>query len=278
MSPQHTSGLQKLTPLEPDADGCELLELDVYSPGSSGSCSSCNQLVTEPWLEAGGRRWHPDCFSCSACGQQPEDRCFVTHSGQLLCVYDFNRLYNTCYRCGLLFSSPWDMAIVVPGSPSLRFHPHCFSCSICLQLLPPHQLYAAVQGEIRCARHAALPPSALHPPSVSHPPAASNRPLHNTAKPARSRRKHSRKSEVVLGEMGDGRKKRHRIQFSVQQLQDLQVAFSVNPSPDSKSIHQLASRLTLGKQHVQVWFQNRRAKERRIKSDGSPPSAETLVT
>lgn len=273
MSPQHTSGLQKLVLPDTDADSSELLELDVYSPGSCSSCCGCDKLVTEPWLEAGGRRWHPACFCCSACGQQPEERCFVTHSGQLLCVHDFNRLYNTCCRCGLRFSSPWDLAIVVPGAPSLRFHTQCFSCSVCLQHLLPHQLYAAVGGEIRCPRHASLPASS----SSSLPSTPSDCPRQDTCRPARSRRRHSRKSDAVLGDMGDGRKKRHRIQFSVQQLQDLQVAFSVNPSPDSKSIHQLASRLTLGKQHVQVWFQNRRAKERRIKSDGSP-TRETMVT
>ena len=53
-------------------------------------------------------------------------------------------------------------------------------------------------------------------------------------------------------ELAEARRKRHRIQFSAQQLRELQTSFSGNPNPDSKAIFDLASRLGLGKQHVQV--------------------------
>ena len=76
----------------------QLLDLDSDS-GSQGwqaplsYCDSCDGCIgpDEASVEVGGRRWHPSCLTCWVCGLPPDQRCFVTRLGHVLCIDDFNR-------------------------------------------------------------------------------------------------------------------------------------------------------------------------------------------
>ncbi|KAF0293624.1 Homeobox protein prophet of Pit-1 [Amphibalanus amphitrite] len=137
-----------------------------------------------------------------------------------------------------------------------------------------HELFAAGPDDVYCPAHAAAGGGAVPPGALPLPPGAlPGQPSYvPPGRPGRGRRRGARKTGARLpAELSESRRKRHRIQFSAQQLRELQTSFGGNPNPDSKAIFDLAGRLGLGKQHVQVWFQNRRAKERRLKSE-SPQS------
>ncbi|CDK13428.1 Homeobox domain-containing protein [Caenorhabditis elegans] len=68
------------------------------------------------------------------------------------------------------------------------------------------------------------------------------------------------------------RKRRHRTIFSEEQLNILETTFSTTHYPDATTREELAVQCSLKEERVEVWFKNRRAKERKQKKDDSRTS------
>lgn len=68
----------------------------------------------------------------------------------------------------------------------------------------------------------------------------------------------------------DGNQKRPRTTITAKQLEVLKAAYLASPKPTRHTREQLAQETGLDMRVVQVWFQNRRAKDKRTrKDDGS---------
>uniref|UniRef100_A0A4W3IA44 Goosecoid n=1 Tax=Callorhinchus milii TaxID=7868 RepID=A0A4W3IA44_CALMI len=82
----------------------------------------------------------------------------------------------------------------------------------------------------------------------------------------------SRSELQLLNQLHCRRKRRHRTIFTDEQLEALEKLFQETKYPDVGTREQLARRVHLREEKVEVWFKNRRAKWRRQKRSSSEES------
>ncbi|XP_038045284.1 LIM/homeobox protein Lhx4-like isoform X2 [Patiria miniata] len=152
-----------------------------------------------------------------------------TRGGQLFCKEDFFKRYAT--RCAACDKS------IAPKEKVRRaqdnaYHLQCFACVICNRMLATgDEFYLMSDNKLVCK---------------------------NDFEVARSK-------EVEM----DNSNKRPRTTITAKQLETLKTAYTNSPKPARHVREQLAQETSLDMRVVQVWFQNRRAKEKRLKKDSN---------
>lgn len=58
-------------------------------------CAGCQQIIAGHIVNALGRRWHPDCFTCEHCGLALEHVAFYEHEGKAYCGVDYDEVNQT---------------------------------------------------------------------------------------------------------------------------------------------------------------------------------------
>ncbi|XP_017487422.1 PREDICTED: LIM/homeobox protein Lhx3 isoform X1 [Rhagoletis zephyria] len=196
-------------------------------------CGGCHELILDRFiLKVLERTWHAKCLQCSECHTQLNDKCF-SRNGQLFCKEDFFKRYGTkCSAC--------DMGIpptqVVRRAQDNVYHLQCFLCTICSRTLNTgDEFYLMEDRKLICKRD------------------------YEEAKA---------KGLYLDGSLdGDQPNKRPRTTITAKQLETLKTAYNNSPKPARHVREQLSQDTGLDMRVVQVWFQNRRAKEKRLKKD-----------
>lgn len=75
----------------------------------------------------------------------------------------------------------------------------------------------------------------------------------------------------------DGNQKRPRTTITAKQLETLKAAYQISPKPSRHVREQLSQETGLEIRVVQVWFQNRRAKDKRMKKDDDAQTPTTPI-
>ncbi|XP_067625423.1 LIM/homeobox protein Lhx3 isoform X2 [Eurosta solidaginis] len=210
-----------------------LSQLPEFLLSTIPKCGGCHELILDRFiLKVLERTWHAKCLQCSECHAQLNDKCFA-RNGQLFCKEDFFKRYGTkCSAC--------DMGIpptqVVRRAQDNVYHLQCFLCTICSRTLNTgDEFYLMEDRKLICKRD------------------------YEDAKA---------KGLYLDGSLdGDQPNKRPRTTITAKQLETLKTAYNNSPKPARHVREQLSQDTGLDMRVVQVWFQNRRAKEKRLKKD-----------
>ncbi|XP_065080539.1 LIM/homeobox protein Lhx3 isoform X2 [Ochlerotatus camptorhynchus] len=197
-------------------------------------CGGCHELILDRFiLKVSDRTWHAKCLQCSDCHVQLNEKCFA-RNGQLFCKDDFFKRYGTkCAACDLGIPPTQ----VVRRAQDNVYHLQCFMCSMCSrQLNTGDEFYLVDDGKLIC------------------------KPDYEAAKA-----KGLYLSDGSLD--GESSNKRPRTTITAKQLETLKSAYNSSPKPARHVREQLSQDTGLDMRVVQVWFQNRRAKEKRLKKD-----------
>ncbi|XP_044728561.1 LIM/homeobox protein Lhx3 [Chrysoperla carnea] len=196
-------------------------------------CGGCHELILDRFiLKVLERTWHAKCLQCSECRAPLQDKCFA-RNGQLFCKEDFFKRFGTkCAGC----SQGIPPTQVVRRAQDNVYHLQCFACVMCArQLNTGDEFYLMEDRKLVC------------------------KPDYEAAKA---------KGDENGGCLdGDQPNKRPRTTITAKQLETLKSAYNNSPKPARHVREQLSQDTGLDMRVVQVWFQNRRAKEKRLKKD-----------
>ncbi|XP_020485940.2 LIM/homeobox protein Lhx1-like [Labrus bergylta] len=233
-------------------------------------CAGCeNPIVDKFLLKVLDRPWHIKCVQCCECKCTLTEKCF-SREGKLYCKNDFFRIFGTkCDGCdqGIL---PSDL---VRRAKSKVFHLNCFTCVMCnKQLSTGEELYILDEFKFVCKEDyqnnngkdtILLSVTTCSDPSLS----PDSQDPQDDGKDSESG--HLSDKEACNNEndeqSGVGKRRGPRTTIKAKQLETLKAAFAATPKPTRHIREQLSRDTGLSMRVIQVWFQNRRSKERRMK-------------
>uniref|UniRef100_G1N7B1 LIM/homeobox protein Lhx1 n=1 Tax=Meleagris gallopavo TaxID=9103 RepID=G1N7B1_MELGA len=165
---------------------------------------------------------------------------------------------------------------MVRRARSKVFHLNCFTCMMCnKQLSTGEELYIIDENKFVCKEDYlnnsnTAKENSLHSATTGSDPSLSP----DSQDPSQDDAKDSESANVSDKETGSnenddqnlGAKRRGpRTTIKAKQLETLKAAFAATPKPTRHIREQLAQETGLNMRVIQVWFQNRRSKERRMK-------------
>ncbi|NXF28907.1 LHX5 protein, partial [Nyctibius bracteatus] len=184
----------------------------------------------------------------------------------------FSRRFGTkCAGCSQGIS-PSDL---VRKARNKVFHLNCFTCMVCnKQLSTGEELYIIDENKFVCKEDYLNSPT-LKEGSLNSVSSCTDRSLSpdlqdpmqdDTKETDNSTSSDKETTNNENEEQNSGTKRRGpRTTIKAKQLETLKAAFAATPKPTRHIREQLAQETGLNMRVIQVWFQNRRSKERRMK-------------
>ncbi|KAF4517802.1 hypothetical protein B566_EDAN003007 [Ephemera danica] len=204
-------------------------------------CEGCGRRIQDRFLmRVGEASWHETCLACVACGVLLTTSCYQRNAKNY-CKGDYDRIFGVkCSRCGERIL-PHEL---VMRAQALVFHLRCFACTVCCQQLQKGDQFVLRAGQLFC--RADFEKEMF---------------LMQQASP--------RGDDLISDENSrprDGRRgpKRPRTILTSAQRRQFKASFEVSPKPCRKVREALAKETGLSVRVVQVWFQNQRAKMKKI--------------
>ncbi|CAP31196.2 Protein CBR-LIN-11 [Caenorhabditis briggsae] len=216
---------------------------------SGNECAACAQPILDRYVfTVLGKCWHQSCLRCCDCRAPMSMTCF-SKDGLILCKTDYSRRYgHRCAGC----DGKLEKEDLVRRARDKVFHIRCFQCSVCQRLLDTGDQLYIMEGNRLCVKmiFKRLPKHRLqHQCTVQGG------------------------LDDVDGDCGkdnsddsnSAKRRGPRTTIKAKQLETLKNAFAATPKPTRHIREQLAAETGLNMRVIQVWFQNRRSKERRMK-------------
>ncbi|KAM9780286.1 LIM homeobox transcription factor 1-alpha [Neosynchiropus ocellatus] len=221
--------------------------------GAGEVCAGCDSPIADRFLlRVNERSWHETCVKCTVCLSALTGTCYC-RDRLLYCKHDYEKLFvRKCSAC-LQVIGRSELIMRVLGQV---YHLGCFSCCECERRLQRGDEFVLKEGQLLCRMDYEKEREMLA--AISPTPTESV------------------KSEDEDGGGGSGggkggeegkehkRSKRPRTILTTQQRRAFKASFEVSAKPCRKVRETLAAETGLTVRVVQVWFQNQRAKMKKI--------------
>ncbi|XP_071673127.1 LIM/homeobox protein Lhx1 isoform X1 [Patagioenas fasciata] len=257
-------------------------------------CAGCAQGISPSDLvrRARSKVFHLNCFTCMMCNKQLStgEELYIIDENKFVCKEDYLNNSNTAKENSLHSGEG-----VRPGGCGARMRMRggdALSSGFSAGCGPVRSLVSLFSSPfsplpflLSPGRTAACPPRSVFPPGrpraerdpvFSRPATTGSDPSlsPDSQDPSQDDAKDSESANVSDKETGSnenddqnlGAKRRGpRTTIKAKQLETLKAAFAATPKPTRHIREQLAQETGLNMRVIQVWFQNRRSKERRMK-------------
>ncbi|XP_026181966.1 LIM homeobox transcription factor 1-alpha isoform X2 [Mastacembelus armatus] len=257
-SSDHTEGRREGMKTEESQQSC-LQQPPSSTPfgpeyrGGGEVCAGCESPIADRFLlRVNERSWHETCVKCAVCLSALTGTCYC-RDRLLYCKHDYEKLFvRKCSAC-LQVIGRSELIMRVLGQV---YHLGCFSCCECERRLQRGDEFVLKEGQLLCRMDYEKEREMLA--AISPTPTESV------------------KSEDEDGGGGSGggkggdegkehkRSKRPRTILTTQQRRAFKASFEVSAKPCRKVRETLAAETGLTVRVVQVWFQNQRAKMKKI--------------
>nr|XP_055042025.1 LIM homeobox transcription factor 1-alpha [Misgurnus anguillicaudatus]XP_055042026.1 LIM homeobox transcription factor 1-alpha [Misgurnus anguillicaudatus] len=216
-------------------------------------CKGCNELIQDRYmLRVQDGLWHERCLYCASCREPLTNTCFVRNKS-LYCKRDYQKLFLVrCKGCAEVISP--DELVMRAGTAV--FHLQCFCCCLCACRLQKGDRCVFTGDRLLCARDYH---NTLASPTTSDSGKSDDEDEEDDEGNI-STTGHSNTSADVEHK----RPKRPRTILTTQQRRAFKASFEVSSKPCRKVRETLAAETGLSVRVVQVWFQNQRAKMKKL--------------
>ncbi|XP_053549690.1 LIM homeobox transcription factor 1-alpha-like [Bombina bombina] len=251
-------------------------ELFGYSLEHKRMCEGCQRLICDRFLlRISNLLWHEQCAQCCACKEPLESSCFYRNK-KLYCREDYEKLFVVkCESC----LDPIAPSELVMRAHNKVFHLSCFCCCVCEQQLQKGDMFVLRDGHLLCKSDFERERDLLSLVSL------------DTSDSGKSEDE-GNEGTFEDGKSGEDEKeqkrpKRPRTILTTQQRRAFKASFEVSSKPCRKVRETLAADTGLSVRVVQVWFQNQRAKMKKLarrqqqqeqQSSSQAPQAQTQST
>ncbi len=107
-------------------------------------CAKCGGVISSNEVQALGKSWHADCFSCAQCGKHLSST-FVRKNDQPHCESCGSGPSVACSKCHQNISGKY---VSFEGK---SLHSHCFRCNKCNIELSPSEFFV-VRDNFQCKK------------------------------------------------------------------------------------------------------------------------------
>uniref|UniRef100_A0A3Q2Y3U8 LIM homeobox transcription factor 1-alpha n=1 Tax=Hippocampus comes TaxID=109280 RepID=A0A3Q2Y3U8_HIPCM len=216
-------------------------------------CAGCSSPIADRFLlRVNERSWHESCVKCTVCMSALTGTCYC-RDRLLYCKPDYEKLFvSKCSAC-LQVIGRSELIMRVLGQV---YHLGCFSCCECERRLQRGDEFVLKEGQLLCRMDYEKEREMLAAISPT---------------PTESVKSEDEDGGGVSGGCKGGdeskehkRSKRPRTILTTQQRRAFKASFEVSAKPCRKVRETLAAETGLTVRVVQVWFQNQRAKMKKI--------------
>ncbi|XP_038638263.1 LIM/homeobox protein LMX-1.2 isoform X1 [Scyliorhinus canicula] len=221
-------------------------------------CDGCQRPIEDRFLmRVNEASWHEHCLQCTVC-QQPLTRSCYFRDRKLYCKHDYDQLFATkCNGC---------MEKIAPTEFVMRalecvYHLSCFCCCVCERQLRKGDEYVLKEGQLLCKSDYEKEKELLSSVSPDDSDSVKSDDEDIDIKPSKIQGIQGKACEDAKDQR---RPKRPRTILTTQQRRAFKASFEVSSKPCRKVRETLASETGLSVRVVQVWFQNQRAKMKKL--------------